>query len=323
MYNLIGIGGSGGLSNGGTDHNQVDVASPGLGLLASNGGLTQTIALLPDSPAIGMGSNPLNLLTDQRGYAIPPGTTLDIGAYQTAAVPDSAPTATLQAATVTSSSPLNTYQFTITFSTNGAIAASSLQGVVVTVFPPGGAPSIPATVVSATPVGPTDAFGDAQQFVLTLQITPPGGFWTAAANGHYTVVLGGAPVTNLEGLDGPTGALGSFTVDLGTLLYKASGLSYNRAAHAYSGTITLTNNGTSTLFGPFYAVLKGLAPGLVLSTTTPNVSVGSYQGSPDLIVDIGSLAPGQSIVISVLYGNASLGQLISYTPVVYIGVLPP
>ncbi len=73
-YNLIGTGGSGGLTDG-VNGNQVGVADPGLGTLAYYGGPTQTIALLPGSPAIDKGSNALAvdrstgqpLTTDQRG----------------------------------------------------------------------------------------------------------------------------------------------------------------------------------------------------------------------------------------------------------------
>jgi hypothetical protein len=70
-------------------HNQVGVTNPGLGPLADNGGPTPTIALLPSSPAIGMGSLALasaySLTTDQRGAGFPRsinGTTVDIGAYE-------------------------------------------------------------------------------------------------------------------------------------------------------------------------------------------------------------------------------------------------
>jgi cadherin-like protein/Big-like domain-containing protein/Calx-beta domain-containing protein len=55
-FNLIGTGGSGGLTNG-VNSNQVGVANAGLGALANNGGTTQTHALLSTSPAIEAGSN--------------------------------------------------------------------------------------------------------------------------------------------------------------------------------------------------------------------------------------------------------------------------
>src|SRR5205807_9336133 len=68
--NLIGTGGAGGLTNS-TNFNQVGVANPGLGPLASNGGPTQTHALLFGSPAIEAGDNTfsdaVSLTTDQRG----------------------------------------------------------------------------------------------------------------------------------------------------------------------------------------------------------------------------------------------------------------
>jgi hypothetical protein len=90
-YNLIGTGGSGGLVDG-VNGNEVGVANPGLATLADNGGPTQTIALLPGSPAIDAGSNALAvdpttgqpLTTDQRGpgYARVVNGTVDIGAFE-------------------------------------------------------------------------------------------------------------------------------------------------------------------------------------------------------------------------------------------------
>ena len=73
-FNLIGIGGSGGLNASG-DGNLLGAGDPGLGTLASNGGPTPTMALLPGSPAIDAGSVALAvdpstskpLTTDQRG----------------------------------------------------------------------------------------------------------------------------------------------------------------------------------------------------------------------------------------------------------------
>ena len=48
-YNLIGLGGSGGLVNG-VNHNQVGVANPGLGSLGDNGGPDTDGALTPKQP---------------------------------------------------------------------------------------------------------------------------------------------------------------------------------------------------------------------------------------------------------------------------------
>jgi CSLREA domain-containing protein len=87
-YNLIGTGGSGGLTDG-TLNNQVGVSSPGLGPLQDNGGPTQTIELCLGSVAIDAGDiavigPPLNLTTDQRGrgFRRRVGRQVDVGAFE-------------------------------------------------------------------------------------------------------------------------------------------------------------------------------------------------------------------------------------------------
>jgi hypothetical protein len=82
-YNLIGTGGSGGLSSG-VNHNLVGVSDPGLADLADNGGPTQTMAVLPTSPALGAGDPALVGTTDQRGF-VRMGL-VNIGAYQGPAI---------------------------------------------------------------------------------------------------------------------------------------------------------------------------------------------------------------------------------------------
>ena len=86
-YNLIGDGSQMfGISNG-SNGNQVGTSSnpinAKLGSLASNGGPTQTLALLAGSPALGGGSGAATTDTDQRGVLR--GHILDIGAYQATA----------------------------------------------------------------------------------------------------------------------------------------------------------------------------------------------------------------------------------------------
>jgi hypothetical protein len=66
---------------GGPVHGVID---PLLGPLANNGGPTQTMALLPGSPAIDHGANPDNLTSDQRGlpYVRTSGRQTDMGAFE-------------------------------------------------------------------------------------------------------------------------------------------------------------------------------------------------------------------------------------------------
>ena len=72
---------AGGFTSGG---NNLIGINPLLSPLQNNGGSTETHALLPGSPAIDAGSNPLGLLTDQRGSGFnrTVGSQTDIGAFE-------------------------------------------------------------------------------------------------------------------------------------------------------------------------------------------------------------------------------------------------
>jgi hypothetical protein len=85
-HDLIGADTGSGIANGGgnlvgTSANPID---PRLGPLQNNGGPTQTIALLADSPAIGQADNSKAPATDQRGITrvTGPGEFTDIGAFE-------------------------------------------------------------------------------------------------------------------------------------------------------------------------------------------------------------------------------------------------
>jgi predicted outer membrane repeat protein len=89
-FNLIGTGGSGGLTSG-VNGNIVGVADAKLGPLQYNGGPNETMALLPGSPAIDKGSNALALdalgkplTSDQRGspFVRISNGKVDIGAFE-------------------------------------------------------------------------------------------------------------------------------------------------------------------------------------------------------------------------------------------------
>jgi uncharacterized repeat protein (TIGR01451 family) len=86
---VLGPGGGGFGTGGG------DILNPsfiGLGPLANNGGPTQTMALLPGSPAIDAGDSHAPGLPagDQRGFARIVGKAVDIGAYESGAKPATA-----------------------------------------------------------------------------------------------------------------------------------------------------------------------------------------------------------------------------------------
>lgn len=97
-YSLIGNTGSSGISIGGSSGNINPTGNLGLGPLGNNGGPTQTIALLPGSPAISKGKVSLAvnahgqaLTTDQRGLPRNVNGNVDIGAFQLQPTVDSAP----------------------------------------------------------------------------------------------------------------------------------------------------------------------------------------------------------------------------------------
>ena len=191
--------------------------------LASNGGPTKTIALQTNSPAIGKGTNPENLFTDQRGG--PPRTGsggTDIGAFQHNATADTAaPTSSVSAPNVTVSGS-TTYTFTITYTDNVAIAAATLASATVQVVPPAGMGPITATVTSTKSVGSTDALGDAKEFIVTYKITPPGGKWASSDNGTYAVTLRGAPIADLAGNTVAAGVISRFSVQIPNVLAGTS-----------------------------------------------------------------------------------------------------
>jgi hypothetical protein len=258
--------------------------------LHSNGGPTQTISLLSGSPAFDVGANATGLLSDQRGAAprTGPGGT-DIGAVQHNAVADTQiPTVALSAPDVTTvnAAALNPYVFTVTFTDNVGMAAATLPGAVVTVIPQAGGAPLAATVVSTTAGGATDSFGDAHSFVVTFQVTPPGGAWSAADNGTYAIVLGGSAITDLAGNAAPRGPLGTFDVQIVvdhlvvtaqppsqvtagapfTLTVKVEDAG-GKVDASYSGGVTialLSNPGNSTLGGTL--------------TLTPQSGVATFTG---------------------------------------------
>lgn len=150
------------------DRNNLD---PLLGPLASNGGFTQTHALLPGSPAIDAvthGACPPPG-TDQRGFGRPAGPSCDIGAYEfgaTLATPTPSITPTFTSTPITPSAtatitPTRTITPTPTTTPTRTATGTAGPGPTATATPPGtlsptvtstpgGAPTVTPTVTPAT-----------------------------------------------------------------------------------------------------------------------------------------------------------------------------
>ncbi len=150
-YDLIGVGGSGGLVNG-SDGNIVLTSLTGIGLapLGNYGGSTETVALLPGSPAIGAGTAVAGITADQRGVARP-AVGIDIGAFQgqgfiltpvvgstPQAVIVGAPFANPLAVTVTANDPVEPVAGgVVTFAAPTGGASASLSSTAATIGPNG------------------------------------------------------------------------------------------------------------------------------------------------------------------------------------------
>jgi hypothetical protein len=246
-FNLIGAGGSGGLTNG-TNNNQVGVSDPRLAPLANNGGATQTQALLSDSPAIDAGDNcvlsnscssalPSAITTDQRGVGFNrsadgngDGTaTVDIGAYE------------VQSILVTN------------LNDNGAGSlrqaitdANANAGTDAINFQTGLTGSI--SLLTALPDLSTSAINGPGANTLTVQRSTAGGtpnFRIFTINNGRTVNISALTMSNGNITSGlaPTNSGGAVS-NSGTLTLTNSILSGNTAINGGGG---IFNNGTLTL----------------------------------------------------------------------------
>jgi hypothetical protein len=275
-YNLIGDGGSGGIA-GGLQGNIVlnSTQSPGLAPgLGNNGGPTQTIALLPTSPAIGTAlpaAGGTTVVYDQRG-ALRKSPAIDIGAFEysssylvTTALDSTVP-GTLRSAIawadsdtgVTSSVPL-----TIEFDTLGLFATPQVINLGLGVI---------ALTNTARPIvieGPGAAIvtidGDGASGVFSVATGVTAQISGVTISGGMAVAGGG--INNAGALSvnaaefafntTPSGS-GAAISNTGTLAVSASGFSgntgsyYGGAIFNDDGTATITNSNfvdNSTLYG--------------------------------------------------------------------------
>ncbi len=262
-----------------------------LGPLSINGGSTQTVPLLAASPAIGVGDPSQNGVNDQRGTPRP--AQPDIGAYERVA---NTLSASATVSNVTSSASA-TYQFTVNYADDVPITISSITGSNVTITAPNLVMAPTVTLASRNSSNPDDV-------VATYQFTAPGGTWTLADNGFYTVNMVAGQVSDANG-SVPAGPLATFLAAVpttftvtdtlddtnpGSLRYaitQANTIAPYPAVIVFSNT---TNGGTQTNFydGGVHTITLGSALPTIansLTITGPGsiyltIAGGAFQSMP-------------------------------------------
>ncbi len=263
--NLIGTGWSGGLTNG-TNGNLVGVTNAMLGPLQDNGGTTQTMALLPNSPAINAGSNALavdasdNPLTiDQRGAGFPriSAGTVDIGAYESGisafTVNSLNDPATVTAGTLrwaVQQANANMGNDTITFAegltgpiilTQGQLELDNTSGTTIITGPGANVLSISGNNTSRVFQFDSGVTADISGLTIT-----DGHAGASSPNGGGILNNGGTVTLNSCTISGDTAfTAGGGIQNYGTMNISNSTLSGNSAA--YGGGITNGGNGVCSL----------------------------------------------------------------------------
>jgi hypothetical protein len=305
-FNLLGTG----VNDPSPGPGDIFTDSPDLAPLGNYGGPTQTMALLPGSPAIGAGSNPLDLGTDQRGEPRSVNGTVDIGAFEsqgfTLNVVGGNNQATLTGTefnplvvSVTANNPVEPVDGDlITFTVNPAIdgAAATLSSATATIAD--GQASVNATAnsvigsytvnASATTTA-TDAGGtyDGSAFPASGAVTGAGGLSTTPTSFSY---VGTGSTVYAATSVAPTN-VGSYTVtasDAGDAYHTGS----SSAAVPFiisqaTSTITVSDAGGIYTGSPFAA--SGTVTGAGGLNTTPTSF--SYVGTDSTIYPATSVAP--------------------------------
>jgi hypothetical protein len=272
----------------GTNTTNIIGQSPNLAALASNGGPTQTMALLPGSPAIDAGSNaaiPAGVTTDQRGNGHPRilNGTVDIGAFESKAKP---------VIVLTSSA-----------------SVSSVYGQPVT-FTATVSPSAPG---NGTPTGSVTFRHDGNSFAnqpVTLDANGKATFSTPGlVAGTHTITAIFSGDANFSSATAPN-LTQSVTMNNTVVSILPSSTLVNKATNGYQAPYS--TNVTFTV------VVTGQAPGIIhppagdavtitdkVGTTTTTITTGMLDASGRFSFSTRNFTAGTTHVIKALFGGDS------------------
>jgi hypothetical protein len=287
-HNLIDDG-SGGLAD-------TITANPLLGSLENNGGSTETLALLPGSPAIDAGSNALaldpstnpaiTLTTDQRGVARAVNGTVDIGAFESRNFTIAITSGNGQSTTVNTRF-LNPLVASVT-----SAYGDPVQGGVVTFTAPSGGAS--ATFSASAATAPTLATAATTTAATTATIDPAG----QAAIGVVANTVAGtyAVMANARGAE-----------------FAAGFSSTNLPGAAQQITLGTGASGQSTTVGePFAAPLQltvtdqfgNAVPGVSITYAAPSTGPGGMVSGGDVVTTDAHGVAAPTFVANTVAGSA-------------------
>jgi hypothetical protein len=277
----------------GSANGSLSNTNPLLVALANYGGSTQTMALLPGSPAIdGVTYNAPNSspATDQRGVARPQGAAHDIGAYESRGFTLTKTAGDSQSATI------NTAFATLLAVTLSETGGSALPGATVTFTAPGSGASGTFANGTATTTATTNGSGVAT--ATTFTANGEAGAYNVAAS----VTGSGAPATFAL-----TNTKGNTT----TLLGSSANPSIVGQAVTFTATVSAVTTGTPTGNVTFKDTGTAICSNVALTggqatctastlTTGTHTITAEYSGDSNFNASTGALSPDQTV------GNANL-----------------
>jgi len=283
FYNSFVSGSNNIIEDGSPNCGATLTADPKLGPLANNGGPTQTMALLADSPAIDAGNDGSCTTTDQRGVTRPQGSHCDIGAYEAELL---TVTADPKAITYGDPDPAFTFQYS-------GFLGGDTSGVI--------------------DVSPTCGVSGAHANAGSYPIKCSGG-----ADNRYAFVYVDSTLTinkadpTLSVTNSPVTYNGSpyYAAVMGAVAGSISNISMGGAAsQTNAGTYPVTANFTPTDTTNYNSLTDASAGNFVIDKVTPTLSVTNspvtYNGTPHAALVTGS--------VSGIASNISMGGAASQT----------
>jgi parallel beta-helix repeat protein len=266
--------------------------------LENYGGPTQTMALLPGSPAIDAGNNalvPTGVTTDQRGLSRIVNGTVDIGAFESSGFTETVVSGSPQSAQIgaafdqaievmfTANNSLEPVAGGIvTFTVPGSGASAKLANVTVIIGADGTAST---TAIANSIAGSYDVDADATgvsapaMFMLTNTLPPP-----VSIDAELKITFGGFVL--------------------------------NRKTGQFTQTVKITNVSGAVITGPINLVLLNLKKATLVNQS------GTYEGSAYLtLLSSGSLGIGGSLSATLTFADPTQAA-ITYMPEFLMGPLP-